>query len=243
MTILVGVMETMEMAKDGGKEFKPCKKCNEMLNEQNVSKASSEIYRRICKPCRSKETVDYQKQHGDQRRSYANIYARRIGKVREDIPCLTCHKPCIRKAAKTFCSDVCRFFHYVEKTETCWLWTGAKNRSGYGKFCFRDIIHDTAHRVSHKLFIGLIDEDMSVCHTCDNPSCVNPEHLWLGTTLDNKLDQINKDRGGVKLNSAKVLEIRSLYSSGIGSNTIAKMYDVTCGTISSIVHRRIWKHV
>lgn len=79
-------------------------------------------------------------------------------------------------------------------TETdCWEWQGGKNNVGYG------MIRDehgmrTTHRVSYELHKGNIPKGMCVCHTCDNPKCVNPDHLWVGTKKDNSQDMIRKGR-------------------------------------------------
>jgi len=81
------------------------------------------------------------------------------------------------------------FLERVAKTETCWYWTGHLNSKGYGIFKKK-----LAHRASYKLFVGPIPPDMLVCHTCDTPDCVNPEHLFLGTFKDNTRDMINKGR-------------------------------------------------
>jgi hypothetical protein len=221
--------------------FKPCKKCNVMLDENNAAKIPNG-YRRICKSCRSKQVIEYQKNNRSKRRAYANQYARKVGKVKQ-YPCMTCNELCYKKYAHAFCSDKCRFMHYVKITSSCWFWIGTKNRRGYGKMCFQGNTTTPAHRVSYQLFKGKIEGNLLVCHTCDVPSCVNPDHLWLGTTQDNKKDQIIKGRIGKKLNEKDVLEIRKLYDNSIGSNTIAKLFNVTCGTISSIVKRRVWKHI
>lgn len=186
--------------------------------------------------------MQYQRDNAEKRKLYINKYMRDIGKVKQ-YPCITCSTLCYKKYAKAFCSDKCRFMSYVTITENCWFWTGATNRAGYGKLSFNKNKTDVAHRVSYKLFNGPIEDNLFVCHTCDNPSCVKPGHLWLGTTQENKTDQLIKDRGGVKLNTSKVLEIRKLYEAGIGSNTIAKLFEVTCATISSIAKRRIWRHI
>jgi|SRR5579872_378553 hypothetical protein len=222
--------------------LKNCKNCLIQLTEENVSKASNIIYRRICKPCRSKQTIKYQKDNIVERRIYANEYARKVGRVKQ-YPCITCSNLCYKKYAKAFCSDKCRFMSYVNITDTCWLWLGSKNRSGYGKLCFLDNQHSTAHRVSYQLFNGPIKDDLFVCHTCDNPSCVKPGHLWLGTTQENKKDQLVKDRGGKKLKESDVLEIRKLYDNGIGSATIARLFNVSCSLISNIAKRYCWKHI
>ena len=216
--------------------IKSCKKCNiSLTNEIRSGK------RLLCKPCRVKVVVDYQRNNAPARRNYINERARRIGKVRK-YPCETCSSLCYKKYASAFCGDKCRFLHYVNKTDSCWIWSGNKNRRGYGASCINSA-RISAHRMSYELFIGPVPKDMYVCHTCDIPSCVNPAHLWIGTTQDNKIDQLKKDRGGVKLKERDVLEIRNLYSKGKGSQALAYLYNVTCGTISSIIKRRIWKHI
>lgn len=86
------------------------------------------------------------------------------------------------------------FLKKVNKTDNgCWQWTGIKDPNGYGRFNF-DGKQSSAHRYSAK-YLGNKDiENMIVCHKCDNPSCVNPDHLFVGTTQDNKDDQIKKGR-------------------------------------------------
>jgi hypothetical protein len=79
----------------------------------------------------------------------------------------------------------------------CWEWIGLKNKYGYGKMRITSK-DETAHRFSYKLFFGDIPEKMLICHHCDYPSCVNPEHLFLGTHMDNAKDRENKNRGRYK---------------------------------------------
>ena len=86
-----------------------------------------------------------------------------------------------------------RFFQKVIKTETCWLWNGALTSNGYGSFVFNGKSQG-AHRFSYQNFKGEIPEGMLICHTCDIPACVNPEHLWVGTHLDNSDDKYKKNR-------------------------------------------------
>lgn len=216
---------------------KLCKYCEIILNEAN------KCGRRLCcKPCRSKKVIADEKKNPEKRRARINSWARKIGKVKE-YPCEICLKPCIKKYSKAFCSDKCRFFSHVEVTAQCWFWTSAKNIRGYGQTNYKEYKKIGAHRLSYILFIGPIEDDKFVCHSCDNPSCVRPSHLWLGTTQDNKEDQIKKGRSGIKLTKADVIQIRKLYDQGVGSQKIAYMFSVTCGTISNIAKRRIWKHI
>lgn len=82
-----------------------------------------------------------------------------------------------------------RFWSKVNKTASCWLWTGAKGKWGHGSFQ-----GSSAHRFAYKQLVGPIPDGMFVCHRCDVGSCVNPEHLFLGTQRDNIHDAINKGR-------------------------------------------------
>src|SRR6266566_4592797 len=82
------------------------------------------------------------------------------------------------------------FWQQVEKTNYCWNWKGSKDVSGYGEFGSR-----MAHRYSWTLHFGEIPRGMCICHACDNPACVNPNHLWLGTPQANTKDRDVKGHG------------------------------------------------
>lgn len=92
--------------------------------------------------------------------------------------------------------DYNRFIQYVDKItskEGCWLWLKSKTHDNYGLFWLNDK-YETSHRVSYKFFRGDIPEGKFVLHTCDNPNCVNPYHLYIGTHQDNMKDRQNRNR-------------------------------------------------
>jgi hypothetical protein len=101
-----------------------------------------------------------------------------------------------------------------------------------------------AHCVAHELFVGPIPNRTIVRHTCDNPPCVNPHHLILGTKKQNTGDMMDRGRcGTAKLTESDVRTIRKLYASGKRQVSLAATYDVSRNTISLIVRRKTWKHI
>jgi hypothetical protein len=91
-----------------------------------------------------------------------------------------------------------RFWEKVNKTETCWIWTANKSKLGYGKFSVQGK-SVPAHRYAYSLVHGSIPHGLFVCHKCDVPSCINPEHLWLGSPSDNTADMVAKNRHGTHM--------------------------------------------
>jgi hypothetical protein len=142
-------------------------------------------------------------------------------------------------------SSLGRLNRYIKKTNSCWLWIGCKNKQGYGRFWLGR--NEGAHRASWLLFVGRIPKNMQVLHRCDNPGCVNPEHLFLGTQKDNVQDMIKKRRGSIgekhsraKLSVADVLCIRKC---GASPKYLAGLFGVDAATIHNILARRIWRHI
>jgi len=229
---------------------KTCNICGELY--ETITPSGVKYKYNICKKCRSRKQVAYVRDNPEvheNRKKYMRAYIRKVGIVKE-YPCEYCGKYCYKKYAKAFCSDKCRFMSYVKKTKKCWLWTGTKNRRGYGKFCFREKKTAIASRVSYILFKGDIPDNYLICHTCDNPSCVNPEHLWAGTTRDNAVDRISKKRfvGDEhplsRLDAEKVIQMRKLANSGkYKQKVLAKMFGITAGHVNNIIHNRSWKHI
>lgn len=128
----------------------------------------------------------------------------------------------------------------------CWYWIGTcfKN-SAYGRIGFSKISL-LAHRAAYELYIGVIPTNLLVCHTCDNPLCVNPDHLWLGTPADNMKDKCSKGRQSIpasvpiKLNKADALNVLSLVGN-ISDKEIASRYGVTKDLIGLVRRGKVWK--
>lgn len=143
-----------------------------------------------------------------------------------------------------------RFWEKVEKTDGCWNWIGAKSKAGYGQIR-ADGKCQYAHRAMwEKSHLLKIPEGFYICHRCDNPGCVNPEHLFLGTPKDNRQDSVRKGRsnkgernGRSRLQKTDVLEIRRLHSEGVPHEEIASKFKIVVNTVYYIVSRRLWKHL
>lgn len=139
--------------------------------------------------------------------------------------------------------------------QECWEWQGTKDRRGYGHMSSRRGMSPyKAHRVSYELVIGQIPDGMEVCHKCDNPSCVNPTHLFIGTHQENMADAFKKgrinnynhecgeDHSSSKLTWNDVYEIRNVVPSGeFTQRQLAQKYGVCRDTIRNIVSGKYWK--
>lgn len=145
-----------------------------------------------------------------------------------------------------------RFFSKISITsKNCWEWMGAKDTKNYGIIGFEKKLY-RAHRISIFIHTGIMPVQC-VLHKCDNPSCVNPDHLFLGTLKDNSQDMIKKGRNnpvhlrGEKnpfsiLTNLQVLEIKNKLSLGIKGVELARLYKVSTQTISAIKCKRAWAY-
>ncbi len=133
----------------------------------------------------------------------------------------------------------------------CWEWKKEKNKFGHGRFWIGRS-RFAAHRVAYTLTYGVTPTNKDVCHKCDNPACVNPEHLFLGTTTDNMRDRCKKRRHNApygvnhhnsKLDTKKVVGIKNQLASGINYKTVAKNFSVDRATIWDIYKGDVWRHV
>jgi len=135
------------------------------------------------------------------------------------------------------------FWSKVNKTDTCWLWTGSK-AVGYG-FTYFNKKRFYTHRFSWESKYGKIQKGLFICHKCDNPSCVNPDHLFLGTQKDNLMDMVSKNRGGrQKLTVKQVKEIRKRYDKGNVTQTfLGRLFGVRQTTISMLTTRNTFVNI
>jgi hypothetical protein len=182
--------------------------------------------------------------------------------------CVLCgteyYAPPSHRDRRQFCSRACkekvqsenmkrplaeRFWEKVEKTETCWLWTGGLLKTGYGS------IRDNgkalrAHRVAYELLVGQIPDGMLLRHSCDNPKCVNPAHLIPGTAAQNSQDALDRGRAIVgeahhnaKIPNHAIATIRAALAAGVPGKYLAKQFGVDPTVISRIKLNKKWKYV
>jgi HNH endonuclease len=187
--------------------------------------------------------------------------------------CRFCKRSFWFKNPRQYCDITCRraweadrararFWELVDTSGTagCWIWKGSlANRYGY----FGSKV--AAHRFSYELHHGPIPDGMCVCHRCDNPPCVNPAHLFLGTYADNNRDAVAKGRQAkgethgsrkhpekwkrgeghyeAKLTDDAVREMRALHAAGMGYKSLARRYGISTETAHRAVKKRTWKHV
>lgn len=161
--------------------------------------------------------------------------------------------------------DIDRFWNKIKQQDGCWEFNSATDRDGYHKFNYKLVNSDRwiqtgAHRFVLMALGKTIPQGNVVCHRCDNPSCVNPSHLFIGTVNDNNQDKVKKGRqpslkgsknGSSKLNETIVKQIRketivgnrSGYNNGSNVKEIAKKYNVHSETVRLIAKRKIWNHI
>lgn len=148
-------------------------------------------------------------------------------------------------------SHILRFWERVRKQENgCWEWIGSKWSNGYGSI----MIHRTkrkVHRISFLIHNGFLPGDKNVCHTCDNPSCVRPDHLFLGTNQDNTADMVAKGRsthgernGRAVLSEEQVIAIRENPPRGKwAKQELASKLGLTVNSIYNLLKGETWKRI
>lgn len=141
-----------------------------------------------------------------------------------------------------------RFWTHIRKTPTCWIWTGTRDKNGYGRFTPR---HGSsaklAHRLIYEALVGSIGHRV-LLHSCDNPSCVNPNHLNPGSQVQNIVDAIQKGRARhwcgssnpkAKLTDEQRAEIVRVANSGISQRSLARRFGIRQSAVWGLIHRSI----
>lgn len=172
------------------------------------------------------------------------MHAKRLkahGDVRAEIPCM-------RAPFEE------RFWGKVEKSDGCWLWTGSRLSRGYGQIGRNGKVI-LATRASYEIHYGEFEQTLCVLHRCDNPACVRPDHLFLGTHYDNMKDMMEKGRHRTapqpkgssnkksKLTEIQVISIRKRFHDGERKSAISRDFNVSATLINMIVKRIIWNHI
>lgn len=151
-------------------------------------------------------------------------------------------------------SDIARFWSKVKigSPDQCWEWISGKSKDGYGQFSIGRKAENRnvrAHRVSWIIKNGNIPGDFFICHKCDNASCVNPSHLFLGTPKDNMVDMSKKGRTGISLGENhgisvlkdfEIIEIRNRIQNGESDASISRLYKVSPTNIRKIRIGKTW---
>ena len=162
--------------------------------------------------------------------------------------------------AKRSVTDRFQRKYTVDEKTGCWLWNGGKDPDGYGRVMYLGKRY-VAHRLYYQMHTGVDPKGMCVCHKCDTPSCVNPDHLFLGTTKENTEDKVRKGRqakgsrsGKSKLQEADVFLIKRFIEKYPPSSSslemghgvrdfLARWFGVTKFCISQIMQERTWGHI
>lgn len=150
-----------------------------------------------------------------------------------------------------------RFWGYVDKSngpKSCWPWTGSTAKSGYGNFKVASYVSIRASRFAYAVTNKRDPGAMFTCHTCDNPPCCNPKHLWLGDTKANSHDMVKKGRGNTgpqdghnngnaKLSADEVAKIKECILAGMNNKVIAEIFEITHSLVSLIRLGKLWGDV
>jgi len=159
-----------------------------------------------------------------------------------------CSRKCLGKAnaERSRIVSLDSFWNIIDRGPSCWEWPFGKDRDGYGKMRVNGE-NKRVHRIAYELAIGPIPKNMMVCHHCDNPSCVRPDHLFLGTPKDNAHDMALKGRAiqGEQHHSARISreDVIKIRLDTRPARTIGSDYGISKTAVERIRKRVTWKHV
>lgn len=164
--------------------MKKCTKCFAEITAENCVRRNEKSLRSECKKCLAdmKRKREWDKGHY------------------KEYPCENCGTLCKRISARALCSLKCRLLGNIVKTDQgCWDWQGKIGSDGYGLIMI-DGLRKRVTRVIYELLKEPIKKDYVICHTCDRPCCLNPDHLWQGTVYENAIDMAKKGRSASGIN-------------------------------------------
>jgi hypothetical protein len=145
-----------------------------------------------------------------------------------------------------------KLLRYAVSENGCWNWVATKDRDGYGLLTHHRGKQIRAHRASYEFHVAKIPVGLLVCHSCDNPSCINPNHLFVGTSKENTRDMLDKNRRPVlrgerhpnaKLTNNQVTQIKQLRSENRLLKDIANQFNISFQTVSSITKGTTWNNI
>jgi hypothetical protein len=145
-----------------------------------------------------------------------------------------------------------KLLRYAVSENGCWNWVATKDRDGYGLLTHHRGKQIRAHRASYEFHVAKIPVGLLVCHSCDNPSCINPNHLFVGTSKENTRDMLDKNRRPVlrgerhpnaKLTNDQVTQIKQLRSENRLLKDIANQFNISFQTVSSITKGTTWNNI
>lgn len=212
-----------------------CNKCNtkkELNNFYNNQKK--------CKECHKEYVKDYIKRKPEiRKKSLENWRKKHVEKT-----CKICSNKFYADSVSYVCSLKCRILQGCEKKENgCWIWMRAKV-GDYGKVSWKQKTI-TAHRASYLAFKGEIINKLHVCHICDNPLCVNPDHLWLGTAKENRMDAKSKGRTLIgeknhfcRITNIQIKEIIKLKTEGFSYSRLRRIFNISTPHLVNIIKGR-----
>ena len=135
-----------------------------------------------------------------------------------------------------------------EPNSGCWVWLGGTNQKNYGHIWSSELKrHERAHRMVYQILVGAIPAGKQLLHTCDNPYCVNPDHMFVGSNAQNRADSVAKGRHakGESCGLAKLTEdqVRQIRRSSGSAAYIGKQFGTCATNVYDIRNRRTWKHI
>ena len=170
--------------------MKKCIKCLEEKPENEfIFRKDSNSYRNECRACSNKRIRNWIKKNPENRQKTVDKFYQE----HKQQYCLICRNAFKPVGKEKTCSMKCKLLSFVQKeTNGCWIWKGCK-AGNYGKITWRQKTI-SAHRACYLVFKGEVEEGKLICHTCDNPLCINPDHLWTGSHKENAIDALKKGR-------------------------------------------------